>query len=498
MTTAIERFRHLRGSGWKIVDIHIKYDSTPTPVLRATATLTDGKQSEVIESENDEFTSHVLSYRSLPNLLTGEVELTFVEDTKKYHELEERFFDFACGMRPYLSVRERTAVPSQFDRKRISTAIETWLESERFLSRVPSRLPRLFYDLLVLFSSNGRFDCSILEKERLSVGEIDQIAAKLGSTDWAYAFSVAFLCPKVAQDINRDAVLIVALYDLKKKESTACVGTVRSVFNHAGRRLTKGLELFEAAADLFRRSIDPASWHFIVVAPFRDSEFTPVPWIAFVLLQDLPLVPTNGIPLISVPEMILFGDTGIPIQRSSLDFKTKPQTAALILELRDETRRYSCAIHFDRSPGEPDFHVDVEVTPVGCPTSHKLVSHRPVLLRDVWNLSQDLYLAFMTAGAFDVRFDALISTNIRDFNQLMKEEPLAVYPLIYRGHIEPKVKWVISNPNALTLLKRIWQNDRYTPAEAEKPLVATLENQELLDSGALTNLAVWILSRGQV
>lgn len=502
MTTAIERFRHLRGSGWKIEDIHIKYHSTPTPVLRARATLTDGKQSEVIESENDEFTSHVLSYRSLPNLLTGEVELTFVEDTKKYHELEMRFFDFACGLQPYLSVREQTAVPSQFDRKRISTAIESWIESERHLSRVPSRLPRLFYDVLVLFSSNGRFDCSILEKERLGVEEVDQVAAKLSSADWAYAFSVVFLCPKLAQDIDRDAIMIVALYDLKKKESTACVGTVRSVFNHAGRRLTKGLELFEAAADLFRRSIGPASWNFIVVAPFRDSEFTPIPWIAYALLQHLPLEPGDGIPLISVPETILFGDTGIPKQRSSLDFKTKPQTTALMLEMRDATRSYNCTIHFDRSPGEPDFHVDVEMTPARSGRSHKLVSHRPVLLRDVWNLSQDLYLAFMTAGAFDVRFDTLISANIRDFNQLMREEPLAVYPLIYRGHIEPKVKWLMSNPNALALLKRIWQKenmaDRYTPSEVEKPVVAALGTQKLLDSGALTNLAVWILSRGQV
>jgi hypothetical protein len=138
------------------------------------------------------------------------------------------------------------------------------------------------------------------------------------------------------------------------------------------------------------------------------------------------------------------------------------------------------------------------VKPIGSAPGRKLVSHMPVMLRDVWNFSQDLYLAFMTAGAFDVRFDTLVSADIRDFNQLMKEEPLAVYPLIYRGHIEPKVRWLRSNPNVLTLLKRIWQDDRYTPAEAERPLVAAAETQELLDSGALTSLAVWILNRGQV
>jgi len=498
MTTAIERFRHLRVSGWKIEDIHIKYESTPTPVLRATATLSHGKQSEVIESENDEFTSHVSSYRHLPNLLTGEVELTFVEDTKKYHELEKKFIDFACGLQPYLSVRGPTTVVSQFDRKRISAAIETWIESERHLSRAPSRLPRLFYDVLVLSSSDGRFDCSILEKERLCVEEVHQMTAKASAADWAYAFSVVFLCPKLAKDIDMDAVMIVALYDLKKKESTACVGTVKSVFNHRGRRLTKGLELFEAATDLFRRSIDTASWHFIIVAPFRDSEFTPIPWIAYVLLQDLPIVPTDGVPLISVPEIVLFGDPGLPNQRSSLDFKAKAQTTALILEMRDAKGPCNCTVHFDRSLGEPDFHVDVEVKPIGSAPGRKLVSHMPVMLRDVWNFSQDLYLAFMTAGAFDVRFDTLVSADIRDFNQLMKEEPLAVYPLIYRGHIEPKVRWLRSNPNVLTLLKRIWQDDRYTPAEAERPLVAAAETQELLDSGALTSLAVWILNRGQV
>jgi hypothetical protein len=488
MTTALERFHRLRANGWKIEEITIGSGG-------ASVKVTDGKHSEVIESDNGQFAFHLFSYRHLPNLSTGRIELTFVEDTEKYHELEKKFFDFTCGLQPYLSIRERTDLPTDFDLKRISTAVETWIESEKALTRVPAGLPRIFYDILVLFSSGGIFDCRILEKEHVIV---DQIATKLDSADWAYAFSVAFLCPKPAQDINRDAVMIVALYDLKKKESAACVGTVRSILNHAHRQFTKGHELLEAALDLCRRVMSPASWHFIVVAPFRDSEFTAVPWIAFALLQHVPVEPTEGIPLISIPEMILFGDPDIPRHRSSLDFKTRPQSAALILELKDAARSYICTIHFDRSPGEPDFHMDVEIKFVGSPTSHKLVSHKPMLLRDVWNLSQDLYLAFMTAGAFDVRFDELISKDLRDFNELMKEEPLAVYPLIYRGHIEPKVKWLVSNPNALALLKRIWQNDRYTPAEAEKTLLTALETRELLESGALTNLAVWILSRGQV
>jgi hypothetical protein len=495
----LKRFKELLGSGWKIREIHYKYESEPVPVLRATATLTRGTESEVIQSQNDEFTSHVMSYRSLPNLATGTVEFTYIEDTERYHYFEQNFFEFTCGIRPYLTIAKALNPPSKTDRKRIAAGIDAWIDSERTLTRIPTKLPRLFYDVIVLFSSNGKFDCLILEKDAANAEEFAEMTRRVAYSDWAYAFSVVFACPKIAEGFNRDAVILLALYDLKSRQTAgACVGTIRSILNHAGRRLSPGTELLEVVDDLRQRAIREDSWSFILVAPFRDSEFTPVPWIAYALLDQRLVRRVDELPALPMREIILFGDAGIPRVRSSLDFKRKPQTTALILDVRHNTRSYDCVIHFDRSQGETSFHVDLQVYPLGSACSYKLIEHEPVLLRNVWDISQNLYLAFVAAGAFDMRFDALITKDIKDFNELIKEEPLAVYPLIYRGYIEPKEKWLAANPDTLGLLKKIWNDEGYVLAKNETAGLQLLESQGLLDSGKLTNQAIWILSRSQL
>jgi hypothetical protein len=497
MSTILTKFLSLLADGWRIEEIQLKYESVPFEIQQDIVRLSKESCTQVIEATNDpEFSEHIGHYRTLPNISTGEILFTYVEDISKYCELEERFFSFTCGVEPYLDALQPQSPLSNMDRKRVAAAVETWIQSERSFTRFPTRFPRIFSDMLVLFSNQGKVDCKIIEKDTCDIAEAPKSFLPERSVDWAYAFSSVFLSPKVTNQFNRDAVVVVGIYDLvKRRIAAACVGTIRSILNYAGHPFTRGRELLEIVEDFRERILADGAWKVMIVAPFRNAEFTPVPWIMHALLCDE--LPEEGgrLPRLRPSELILFADSGIHRDRSSLDFKREPQTAAVMLEARIKNRKHLWNLRFDRSPGEAKFHVDLEVFDTSTGTSQKLISHAPVLLRDMWQLSENLYLAFITAGAFDVKFDEMVTKDIKGFNELLEREPLAVYPLIYRGLIEPTERWLAANSAALSLLRKYWDDPEYSATEDEHALVESLEQKNLIESGGLTNKAIWILNR---
>jgi hypothetical protein len=472
----------------------------PVAEEKITVTLLKGSDIEHIEATNDEsFFEYTNHYRPLPNLATGQVEGTYVEDVHKYLEFEEKFFNFTCGQEPFLTILVPQNSLQDTDRKQIAAAIQTWIESERFLTRFPTNFARIFSDILVMYSARGKFDCQIVEKDDCDTSQVGATISSAGPIDWAYAFSSVFLCPKVSKGINRDAVILVAVLDLVgNRIEAACVGTIRSILNYSQRPFTKGREVFQIVENLSQKILSDNIWKVVIVAPFKNSEFTPIPCITYAILSEGCRGATSGQARISPSELILFGDAGIHRDRASLDFKRKPQTVAVTIDGRIQNERYRWNLRFDRSPGEAKFHVDLEAFDKRDGSSHKLMAHEPVSLREIWQISENLYLAFVTAGAFDVKFDEMITKDIADFNELLNKEPLAVYPLIYRGLIEPTEQWLAKNPEALSLLHKLWENERYSPNEDERRLIGALEENQLFESGGLTVKATWILSRNSL
>ena len=494
---ALAKLLRLMSAGWRIDKIDIKYKSMPVETEKTTVMLLKGSDVELVEATNDErFSEYINHYRPLPNLSTGKVEGTYVDDIEKYLDFEERFYSFTCGQEPYLTILLPKNSLQDSDRKRIAVAIQTWIESERFLTRFPTRFARIFSDTLVMHSAKGKFDCQIIEKDDCDISQIGATISSLGPIDWAYAFSSVFLCPKLTAEINRDAVILVAVFDLVDSQiGAACVGTIRSIMNYSERPFIKGREVFQIVENLSKKMLGDNIWKVVLVAPFRDSEFTPVPCITYAILSGSCRGATGNLPCIKPSELILFGDAGIHRDRSSLDFKRTPQTVAVTMDGRVQNERYRWNLRFDRSPGEAKFHVDLEAFDKGDRTSYKLISHEPVSLREIWQISENLYLAFVTAGAFDMKFDEMITKDVADFDELLDKEPLAVYPFIYRGLIEPAEQWLSKNPKALSLMRKFWEDERYSQNEEERRLIGQLEENNLFESGGLTVKATWILSR---
>lgn len=492
MSKNLEEFQTLLSDGWKLEEIH--YNFQRVSGWKIAVKFAKSSETHIIHAENDgPFLDHIIHYHFLPDPKTWQIELRYVEDTEKYFELEKKLFSFICGMEPYFPISTDKRLLSVQDHKNIEVAIKTWIESEDMIRLFPMKMPRLFYDVLVLRKRRGNIDCLILEKEKTALSDIHRILKESSDTDWTKCYTAVFLCPKVTPDFNRDALLMTILFDAKTRQvDAACVGTLRSILNCADRRYTKGRELVEATSQLTRKMLESGASNVYVVAPFRDSEYTPVPWIAYLLLAKPPCEFDRVEEKLAIypHEALIFGDTGIASERSSLDFKRKPQSAAAIVELENT---YLYIVRYDRSAGESKFHIDCEIS-IG-DTKFKLLEHHPVLFRDIWNLNENLYIAFLSAGAFDVKFAELITADIEDFDKIMTDQPLAAYPLIYRGHIEPRETWLRQNLEAMKLVRKFWDDPSYSPSPDELTLTKSLEDKGLIEKGGLTCLAIMILSR---
>ena len=491
MPSNLKDFQKMLSDGWRLDKI--QYDFTPVS-SQITVKFTKGSETRVMLAKDDEpFLGHIMHYHQLPDLKTGQIELRYVQDTETYFEMQKRLFTFICGVEPYFPISIEKRLPSAEDHNKIEDMIQTWIETESKMYLFPTRMPRLFYDVLVLSKNGSNIECTTLEKEKTTLSDILKILRESSNTDWTKCYTAVFACPKVTPDFSRDALLMTILYDAKTRQvDAACVGTLRSILNYAGRHYTKGTELVEATSQLTHKMLQSGALTVYVVAPFRDSEFTPVPWVAYLLLAKLPCKFDRAEEKLAIypHEAFVFGDTGIPSKRSSLDFKRKPQSAAAIVELENT---YLYIVRYDRSAGESKFHIDYEIS-MG-DTKLKLLDHYPVLFNDIWDLSENLYIAFLSAGAFDVKFSELVTADIKDLDSIMKEQPLAVYPLIYRGHIEPKETWLRDNPEAMKLLRKLWDDPTYPFSSNELTLVKSLEAEGLIEKGGLTCLGIMILSR---
>ena len=510
MSSNLNEFRKLRSEGWQLQEVSFqakaRYAISPGKVLdiiipmktaSAIVKLTKGYETRVIHAENDSvFCSHIMHYKQLPHPKSGQIELQYVEDINKYYDFQEKLFSFICGIKPYFPVFTKKRSLSIQDQKKIQTAIETWIESESILRLFPTKMPRLFHDVLVLRKNKGDFDCFTLEKERTSLSDILRILKESSETEWTKCYTVVFLCPKTTRDLSRDFILMTILYDAKTRQvDAACIGTLRSILNYAGIRYAKGRGLVEATSQLTHKMLDIDASTVYVVAPFRDSEFTPVPWIAYLLLADLRYEFDSVEEELAIypHEAFVFGDTGIHIKRGSLDFKRRAQSAAVIVEL-DSKYRY--VARYDRSVPEPKFHVHYEIRERSTgEIKFKLLDHHPVLFQDLWNLGENLYIAFLSAGAFDVKFSELITADIKDFDTIMNKQPLAAYPLIYRGFVEQEENWLRDNPEALKLLRKFWEYPSYSPSQDELTLTKVLEDRRLIEGGGLSCQAIVVLSR---
>ena len=89
---ALAKLLDLMSAGWRIDKIDIKYKSMPVETEKTTVMLLRGSDVELVEATNDErFSEYINHYRPLPNLSTGKVEGTYVDDIDKYLDFEEKF-----------------------------------------------------------------------------------------------------------------------------------------------------------------------------------------------------------------------------------------------------------------------------------------------------------------------------------------------------------------------------------------------------------------------
>jgi len=181
LSSNLEEFQKMLFDGWRLEKI--QYHFTPVS-SQITVKFTKGSETRSILAKDDEpFLGHIIHYHQLPDPKTGQIELRYVQDTEKYFELQKRLFTFICGVEPYFPIFTEKRLPSAEDHNKIEDMIRTWIESESKMYLFPTKMPRLFYDVLVLCKKGSNIECTILEKEKTALSDILKILRESSNTD---------------------------------------------------------------------------------------------------------------------------------------------------------------------------------------------------------------------------------------------------------------------------------------------------------------------------
>jgi len=344
-------------------------------------------------------------------------------------------------------------------------------------------------------------DIEIYEKESLDLESIHKIVDRAKNTRIAIAHSAFLLSPKLVKgkkDRKYDPIVGSIVYDLKNDDVLAFnLATMRQLSMHLRNIRQEGLA--HCVSYLLDRSFshEEEKISSFLSAPIRVPNYTPLPWIIYSVLQE---TLSDKIRFedprfrITIPHFFVFGLPPLPTEKPSFIFEPEKQKALFMMKFRDKNDEVSFQLRFDRSKGEPTFHVDFQIfAPRHQYHMKKLLKHISIDLREIWEFDNTLYVAFLPAGAYDIKMDKII-TQIKGFDQLVQEEPVALYPLIMRALSKDKENWLKENSDALKLLK-LAVSPKFSPSSKDRKTVAKLEEKGLLHENRPTILADIVLTR---
>jgi len=459
--------------------------------IQISCTLTKNGNTYSFGTRNDyDLMWFLLDLEIFPDPYTGKPKVRVVKDKESLRIADEALADFLSAKEPCFPVVRVSPLTSESDQQRISVAIRGWIECESVLKEHRTSLPLAFYNVLVLQKNDGIITQSIFEKDKIQLASIHELRKRKSECEWIKCFSGMLLCPKISAGFSRDYVLGMLLYDaFSRRIETGILGTARSLLNIYGRRIRKGRELADLAVLLTQRMLTSPS-EILLSSPFRDSEFSPTTWIVYSISSKLPCEYSGLEPKYAIHpcEALVFGDPGVPRERSSFDFKRRGQTAYVGLEI--EATRY--VIRFDCQGREPKFHIHYEIRAKSWKKT--ILSHYPISLGDMWKLDRNLCLSFLSATIFDGRFNDVVRPNIKDLG-LVQEEPIAALPLRIVMELELEEEWLGKNPECMTLLQKFWNKQDYSPTKDEEKWIDILQRRGLLVGEKLSVLASMVLAR---
>jgi hypothetical protein len=310
-------------------------------------------------------------------------------------------------------------------------------------------------------------------KESLTLKEIGKLIHGAKSFDNSIVLSFFILGEKISSVRQTDDVLIgIILYDLKNDETLAFnILSLTSFIDQYGVNQNEGLH--DVALHLFEKSLnDRLHCHSFTPTPLDSPWYTVLPWMCYAVLLPMKLdnLPANisSDRKLTIQQFFTFGCCIDPRYGNSFNFShfasNRSGHATCILNLNEESKNLKYIMRFDQSPGQPLVHLDFSYHDIG---EHKLISHRPLDFRLVYEFNKRLFIAMMCAGIFDTYFNSLILSGIKGIQELAEQNAafLAVRKWVWL--IETAISWLNRNSQGYTILEKLRKLQELNEQEKE-------------------------------
>lgn len=455
----------------------------------------------VINSSDPIFCEYAHHLHGIPDPYSETSRFTYIEDTNKYFEVQEKLFSILSGRVSEFLIDRRSLEPKfQNNSKKVKSWLSHWVETERSMKKDLTKLSRIFYDICCWLVKGSSEEFIILEKESISLSDIKSLMDKAKIHDLAICCSAFLFAPKLEKDreiAEYDPIIGLIIYDLKRRTVLSLnLNTIKQL-----QRIIKNLGRYgfcEIIENLLAKSIakDGKFLSFLPL-PIHFLNYTPLPWLIFACLYDGLKTQSKSIDgevyRISLPEFFVFGCPSLPSKGPSFLFFPERQVAIVLLNFSEKGDSLDYELRFDRSLGQPLLHLDFQIYSANpLLNRRKIINHLPIDLEEVWKFNENLHIGFLVAGAYDVDFDKIIPQGLKGLDELLNEQPVAIYPLVIRSFIKPKQDWLEQHPAAMSVLKAMAEN---RPHQSDAKILVSLEEQGLLDEGSITILANIILTR---
>jgi hypothetical protein len=437
---------------------------------------------------------------------------TWVEDTSVYYEFEQAILmlsQYGNGAQIVTRRQLETAIPH-----RVYCSLYTWMMNERGRKYGIQPISEIFSLVCVVEEKDETITRRTFSKEQLCLSQISKIVSEAKHSDNTIALSPILLSKRL-EEVD-DAIIALMLYDIKNDRVLAFnIQTIQSSIDRGEANYSAKQGLHDIVLHLFLKCINQeCECTSSVPLPFHSPWYTALPWICYVVLSqigvdtiDYPGLSTGSL---NITKFFTFGNARPPTEGYSFDYRVfAPNSrgrASCIMALKDSSDdAVNYTLRFDQHPMKPFVHMDFSFYDEG--EEHKLISHRPLDLEEVYDFNHNLFFAMMFAGLFDGYFNTLIDGNLQGIQELRKRNPAFLCSLTHVWRIEKAISWLNTHDIGYKILEKLYNQQELNEEEqnlakemhiGDFSLVAENENHVIDGLTLLGNMVLVRYRRGQI
>jgi hypothetical protein len=334
---------------------------------------------------------------------------------------------------------------------KIKQHIDEWIVSESELPYVRHEYPPIFDDLLCVYMNGRKLEIDLFEKQTLTLTEIQKLRNKYHFSKFAIFASFVplfkkpenlgpgkgykfddFLFGFVIYEMASRKVLSLSIDPCSQLPISDPPQIDRTFVSSYGRTLLGSF------------TIDPPYFHSCCVLPISSPEYTPIPWLMYVLLDprfDQKIKQHYGTTELSLGEFFAFGvapDLGEG--QSSFFYDKCRQTAFVYLRFNDDGKKLAYELRFDYH-SLAELHLDFEAHSIDLRKKmKKLLKHEEIDLTQVDQIDPTLLISILLTGMHDPYFDKIVDRHILGHKEIMEDHPFLKSLLDYRKNVEEDVE----------------------------------------------------------